>query len=130
LGQTTTNLGVGEMIVKISEVYLYGALNEDVLEVYQIKKFLEEQGIDFKLLFYLDEGSQSLSALSTWSMGEKDALEVKPITKYPLVVWSEHHDDLEKTVNIATSLAELQAKVLITRKGELAPLKEANAPVV
>lgn len=103
---------------KIYDVVLYGTLDEHVLEVYNLKKYLEDQGIEFRVLFYVNDASAALAALSTWELGDRGSTSKRDIPHFPVLVWSERYDDEVITVNIAQSIAELQTKPLEQHKGD------------
>jgi hypothetical protein len=90
--------------------------------VNNLRKLLLDQGIDHGLLFYCEGAQASIDALNTWNMGDRGKEKTGNVSKFPLVVWTEHHDDLTTTTNFSTSAADLQVKPLIAQKAQLAPM--------
>lgn len=118
------------VLMKISEVLLYGGLTQDVQAVYDMKVFLEQQGIKYRLLFYTENTEQALAPLRTWRMGDRGAEKTHDdLVKFPFVTWNEHYDDWEKNVNIAKDITELQSKPVLVEKAKIDAVFEAPVEV-
>jgi hypothetical protein len=103
-------------IAKIKNVALYVGLTENGAECFNAKKILADNNISFKLLSYNETSQHAsvFSALNTWRWGP-DA-ELKTFTDFPIVHWTEHHDDFTVFNSCATSVAELNISTLLANK--------------
>lgn len=102
------------MIVRISDVRLYIEYRNEgaVVEGVRIRKLLDDEGVPYIIMAYMDDAQlpDVLSALSTWSWGKERRKE--QLTTFPLVTWSEHHDDFTTEVQVAKTLGEVQSLLL------------------
>lgn len=90
----------------MKNIYLYGALNSSVTELYNIKKYLEDNNIQFTLLFYTDEKQFDvvLESIKTWFPGKK-------ITNYPILVW----DNEDNTRDFVSTLSQVKKLNFFTK---------------
>jgi hypothetical protein len=84
-------------ITKIDSIYLYTNLTwaeDEVSDSVEAKKYLEDNGVQFIHLNYADpvQHEAALAPLRTWLFADGQHEE---ITEFPLVIYSEVHDDLE-----------------------------------
>ena len=103
-------------LAKIKDVVLYVGLTENGAECFNAKKILADNNIPFKLLAYYDNAQHPsvFNALNTWRWGaEKEA---KTFNDFPIVHWTECHDDFSVYNCCVTSVAELNISTLLTNK--------------
>lgn len=75
-------------IIKIEEVYLYTTLDETHQECYDMKKWLDDNNVQYTLLHYFtaEQKSQAIEPLKTW-------WENCTITNFPILIYTEVRDD-------------------------------------
>jgi hypothetical protein len=96
-------------LVKIKDVHLYTAFNEDVADCYTASKLLKDAGVEFKFLNFADQVdhyTQTLDALSSWPLGVDG--HNKKCTNFPILVWDECFDDWSSYRRIAHGLSEIK----------------------
>lgn len=98
--------------MKITNVALYGALDDTVAETVSIKAYLDSLGIEYSNLFYSDASQFDLvlKPVNSWF----DDIE---ITKFPFVVWDETTTAGQTNRKIATNLIEVKAANLKSMRG-------------
>jgi len=103
-------------LAKIKDVVLYVGLTENGAECFNAKKILTDNNIPFKLLAYydVDQHPSVFNALNTWRWGSEG--ESKTFKDFPIVHWTECHDDFSVYNSCATSVAELNISTLLTNK--------------
>lgn len=103
-------------VAKIKAVHLYVGLTEDAQKCYEMKKYLEDNGIPFVLLPYFDKPDieEVFKGLNTWAWGEN--LETKTFTRFPLVHWTTFYDDFDSILECAQSVEELATSSLVKYK--------------
>lgn len=84
-------------ITKIDSVYLYTDLTwaeDEVSDSVDAKKYLEDNGVEFIHLNYADPAQHeaALAPLRTWLFADGQHQE---ISNFPLVIYTEVHDDME-----------------------------------
>lgn len=94
-------------LTKIDDICLYTALNEDAQECYELKKWLNDNGVSFQGLHYNDDSQleEVFTALNTW-------WENANFTKLPILVYTEIHSDLSPMLypkKFFTTLEEAKA---------------------
>ena len=92
---------------KIDDVDLYVAVTEDAQACWEMKKFLTDNKIKFRLMMYADDSQHAnlFSALSTWWPGET-------FDKFPFVVYTEIDMDIAPSQyprKFAKTVADLQS---------------------
>jgi hypothetical protein len=99
-------------IARIKEVSFYVGLTEDAQACFDMKKFLDSQGISYKLLAYWDDQAHegNFKAMSTWTWGEKG--EQREFTRYPVLTWQVFDEDFNSHLEYATNIAEVKNKLL------------------
>jgi hypothetical protein len=103
-----------KQVIKIKDIHLYVGITANAAECYTVKKFLDETGVAYTLLQYIDDQHAGVfSALSTWNWGRLENPEQRQIADFPVVTWKEIHDDYEHAVYCATSLHELKNSRLL-----------------
>ena len=90
--------------MKITNIALYGALDDTVAETVSIKSYLDSLGIEYSNLFYSDSSQFDLviKPVNSW-------FEDVEIAKFPFVVWDEITTTGQTTRKIATNLKEIKA---------------------
>lgn len=102
-------------LAKIKEVHLYVALSEHAQECYDVRQYLDQNGIPYTLLAYFEptQYPDICAALSSWVWtGEQQ----RTISQFPIVTWKNCYDDYETDLGVSVGLAELQASVLVANK--------------
>lgn len=102
-------------LVKIKQVYLYGAWTQDAQECYDIKKLLDDNNIPYQFLTYNDpvQHGPTFDALSTWTF--KGVQRPRADFRFPIVYWTNLYDDYETDMELAIGLAEFNAAGLLTK---------------
>lgn len=100
-------------LTKIVDCNLYSGLTQNAQECFDFKKWLEDNNVEFQLLFYNDSSQHELvfNALNTW-------WENAGITSFPIFVYTEMHDDLTPSRyprKFFKSLADIQASDFLTQ---------------
>lgn len=103
-------------LAKIKDVTLYVGLTENGAECFNVKKILSDNNIPFKLLGYNDttQHPSVFNALNTWTWGPDNVK--KTFTDFPIVHWTECHDDFVIYNSCAISAAELNLSTLLQNK--------------
>lgn len=98
--------------MKVTNIALYGALDDNAAVTVQAKKHLDELGVEYSNLFYSDPAQfeMVLAPVNTW-------FDDKEITEFPFVVWDETNDKGETVRKVATNLKEIKAANLKPTKG-------------
>jgi len=80
-------------LTKIDDIYLYAGITAGAAESFAIKQYLVDNNVKYTLMFYGDDGSHEgvFAALSTWFA---DRGTENPFTDFPILVYTEIHDDL------------------------------------
>ena len=101
-------------VVKIKEVLLYVGYTANALQCFLMKKYLEDNNVNFVLMNYSDDSHHSdvFSAMSTWTYGRAEEAKQHEIKDFPFVTWKEYYDDYEQSVQIAFSTLEIHDKLL------------------
>lgn len=98
-------------ITKIEEVYLYTTLDHTHAECYGMKKWLDDNNIQYTNLHYPAEIKDEVFApLNTWWDGVT-------FTDFPILIYTEVHDDIPASRSprkYAKTLAEAQASDFLT----------------
>lgn len=81
------------MLKRIADIQLYMGLTAEVGDCYAAKKFLDDNGIKFAPYMYTDESQHqgNFDAISSWKLA--GAPEV--VDKFPFLIYTEIHDELE-----------------------------------
>lgn len=110
-------------LAKIKGVHLYVGLTANGAECFNAKKLLADNNIPHKLLAYNDiaQHASVFNALNTWSWGSNN--ETRTFTDFPIIHWTEYHDDFSSYNSCATSVAELGVSTLLANK-ELVEVEE------
>jgi len=79
-------------LTRIDDIQLYMGMTADAAECYEVKKYLQDNGIKFETYMYADDSqhAQLFSSLGTWNMQGAPTV----ISKFPFVIYTEVHDDL------------------------------------
>lgn len=98
--------------MKITNIALYGGLDETVADTVAAKAYLDSLGVEYSNLFYSDPAQfdQVITPVNSWF----DDIE---ITKFPFVVWDETATNGSTTRRVATNLKEMKAANLMPTKG-------------
>lgn len=98
--------------MKVTNVALYGGLDDTVAETAAIKAYLDSLDIEYANLFYSDSSQFDavLKPVNTW-------FDNKEITKFPFVVWDVEDADNQITRQVAMNLKEVKASNLKPTKG-------------
>jgi len=100
-------------LTKIVDCYLYSGFTEDSQACYDFKKWLEDNNVEFQLLFYSDNAQHAsvFDALNSWWPGAE-------LNSFPIFVYTEMHDDLTPSVyprKYFKTLADIQASEFLTQ---------------
>lgn len=89
-------------ITKIEEVYLYTTLDERHTECYGMKKWLDDNNVQYTLLHYFtaEQKSQAIAPLLTW-------WENCTITDFPILIYTEVRDDTPLSLSPRRYFTEL-----------------------
>lgn len=95
------------MIVAKADINLYTALSDTALDSLAAKKALDDAGVEYVHLFYVDPEQQAdvLAAVSTWQPDEP------PLTAFPFLVYDERHDDYSTVRKIVVGKAAILGAV-------------------
>ncbi len=99
-------------LVRIKDVSFYVGLTEDVQACWEMKKFLVDNGIDFKLLAYMDDSvhETNLRGMSTWTWGPEGRSQ--EFTRFPILTWMVFDDDFNSYIENALTVDEVREKLL------------------
>lgn len=106
-------------IVKIKSIHVYTAWNEHAKECWDAMKLLQDNGIPYTHMNYLDDEQMNkvIESLNTWTFSEDGENRFqKTFTKFPIVHWEAVNDNDDKYMNVAEGLEELQNSQLIQLK--------------
>lgn len=108
-------------LLRIRDVYLYTAFNDDAVECLNAKKLLEEHNIPFSLLHYNSGFDEAIAPLKTWyfAADPSETPVQRADAKFPLVHWKNIFDDDTQCLNVAIGLTELQNSQLIANKDKV-----------
>lgn len=98
-------------LVRIRDVYIYTALNENAADCVEAVNLLKLNNIPFQNIFYgdTDSANAALEPLKTWNWSaDGSSYSTKESLSYPLVHWKNVFDDDTSCVNCAVGLTELQ----------------------
>lgn len=81
------------MLTRIADIQLYMGLTPEVADCYAAKTFLESVQVKYTPYMYTDpaQHAANFEAISSWKL--EGAPEV--LDKFPFVIYTEIHDDLE-----------------------------------
>lgn len=98
--------------MKITNITLYGGLDETVADTVAAKAYLDSLNIEYTNLFYSDptQFKHVIGPVNSWF----DNVEIK---KFPFVVWDEESTQGVVVRKVATSLKEMKAANLKQTKG-------------
>lgn len=98
--------------MKITNIALYGGLDETVADTVALKAYLDTLEVEYSNLFYSDPAQfdQVIKPVNSWF----DDIE---ITKFPFLVWDETATNGTVTRKVATNLKEAKAANLKPTKG-------------
>jgi hypothetical protein len=98
--------------MKVTNVALYGGLDDTVAETAAIKSYLDSLDIEYANLFYSDSSQFEavLKPVNTW-------FDDKEITKFPFVIWDLEDTTGKITRNVAMNLKEVKASNLRPTSG-------------
>jgi len=104
-------------LTKIVDCYLYCGFTEDAQACFDFKKWLEDNNVDFQLLFYADNSQHKgvFDALNSWW---PDLESENKLSKFPIFVYTEIHDDLTPAKyprKFFKSTAEIQTSNFLTQ---------------
>lgn len=94
-------------LIKIVDCALHGGLTQDANACYEFKKWLQDNNIEYTMLFYVDDGQhqQVFNALNSWWQDAN-------FNSFPIFVYTEMHDDLSPSQyprKFFTSVADIKA---------------------
>ncbi len=99
-------------LARIKDVSFYVGLTEDAQACWDMRKFLVDNGIDFKLLAYMDESAHepNFQAMSTWTWGPEGR--TQEFTRFPILTWQVFDEDFNSYLDNATTIDEIREKLL------------------
>ncbi len=99
-------------LARIKDVSLYVGLTADVQACYDMKKFLEDNSVQYLLLAYMDETAHepNFKAMSTWTWGPEG--EKREFSRFPILTWREFDTDFNEVLQYATTIEEVRTKLL------------------
>jgi hypothetical protein len=99
-------------IARIKDVSFYVGLTENVQACWDMKKFLVDNGIDFKLLAYLDDSAHPaiFEGMNTWTWGLDG--EKRTLTRFPILTWQIFDEDFNSHLECAVTIEEVKTKLL------------------
>ena len=103
-------------LVRIRDIHVYTALNEDAAECFNVVKLLQDNNVPFNHLNWKDgsDADNVFAPLNTWNFtSDGVTFEQKTFTKFPIIHWRIIMDDDTNGVNVAVGLTELQNSQLI-----------------
>lgn len=104
-------IGETMAIIKIEEVYLYATLDHTHAECYEMKKWLDDNNVNYTYLHYHAEAkNDALAPLNTWWEGVT-------FTDFPIIIYTEVRDDVplsQSPRRYFTTLADAQASEFLT----------------
>jgi hypothetical protein len=105
-------------IVKINKVNLYIGFTETAADSYAAMKLLDDAGIKFNKLVYNDDAAHAgvFAALTSWSFGKEGSNYRKEFKQFPILHWTEYHDDWDQVLHVADGLEEIKACTLFANK--------------
>lgn len=99
-------------IARIKEVSLNVGLTPSAQACFEMKKFLDDKAVPYKLLAYMDAAQHAdvLTSLGTWGWGFKR--ETREFTDFPVLTWVVFDDDFNSYTMCATSIDEVTKQLL------------------
>lgn len=99
-------------LARIKEVSFYVGLTADAAACYEMKAYLEANGIPYKLLAYMDDSQHepNFRALSTWAWGPQG--ESREFARFPVLTWEEFDEDFNLVLESAVTVEEVRTKLL------------------
>lgn len=101
-------------LVKVQAVSIYYGVTDAqaMTDTFACKAVLDSLNIPYVNLVYTETSqvNELFANLGTWTYGWD--YEVKEFTNFPLITWQEFYDDYTNFNNFATSIAELNAKLV------------------
>lgn len=90
------------MIVANTNFHLYTAFSTTALDSLRAKKALDNAGLQYNHLYYVEEEQQKqvLESVSTW-------FTEKTLNQFPFLVYDERHDDYSTVRKILIGAAEI-----------------------
>lgn len=100
------------MLVRIKDVSFYVGLTADAVACFEMKQFLNDNAIPYKLLAYMDDSvhEHNFKALSSYTWGPNG--EKREISRFPVLTWDEFDDDFNRVIECAVTIDEIRAKLL------------------
>ncbi len=95
-------------ITKLDDIHLYTGLTEHAQQCWDMKKYLQDNGVKFQNLHYADDAQHPsvFKPLSTWWPN------IVEFNAFPILVYTEVHDDLSVSQyprKFFTNLEDLKA---------------------
>ncbi len=105
-------------VVKIKQVHLYMGYTESAADTYAAMKLLADQGIPHTKLTYNDPAQHQgvFDSLNTWTFGKHGSDYRKEFKDFPILHWTEYHDDWEQVLECAYGIEEIKNSSLIKNK--------------
>ncbi len=99
-------------LARIKEVSFYVGLTADVAACYEMKQYLQANGIPYKLLAYMDDSvhAENFRGMSTWTWGAEGRTET--FDRFPILTWEEFDDDFNQVIECARTVEEIRVKLL------------------